>query len=977
MAINGAETSGLLLVFMFLLFSFRTCSTGNESDLLLSIKSWIRDPLELESLPNWNFSLPFCLWKGIACDKSSHVTKIDLSEKNLSGKIPESIFHFPYIETIDLSNNQLSGGIPVNISSCSSLRYLNLSNNNLTGSLPIPKGSVSSLQVLDLSNNLLSGQIPQEIGLFSGLEFLDLGGNALVGRIPNSISNMTGLEFLTLASNQLRGRIPRELGLLKSLKWIYLGYNNLSGGIPAEIGELTSLNHLDLVYNNLTGEIPSSLGNLTDLRYIFLYLNKLSGSIPGSIFGLKKLISLDLSNNFLSGEVPELVIQLQNLEILHLFSNNFTGKIPNAVSSLPRLQVLQLWSNRFSGEIPKDLGKQNNLTVLDLSTNNLTGKIPETVCESRLLFKLILFSNSLEGEIPESLSHCTSLKRVRLQNNRLSGELSWEFTKLPLVYFLDLSSNNLSGPISGRTWDMPELQMLSLARNKFFGDLPESFGSKKLENLDLSENRFSGSIPVSFGNLSELMQLRINENKLSGNIPGELSLCKKLVSLNLSHNQLTGLIPASLSEMAVLSQLDLSMNQFSGEIPMELGKVESLVQVNISHNHFHGHLPSTGVFLTINSSAVAGNHLCGSDAATGLPPCKGVKTPVGWLFLTCLLVVLAGLAVAAFVIVFARQRKDSESMTVEIEEGIWEFQFFDSKVSRAIKIDDILSSMIEENVIYRGRRGVSYKGMSAMNNMQFVLKATNETNSVPARFWAEAAELGKLRHPNIARVFAMCRSKKGGFLVYEYIEGKKLSEVFRGLSWERRRKIAIGIAKALRYLHSCRLPAGILATHLSPDKIIVTGEDEPRLRLSLPGTIYTDTKILISSAYVAPETKEAEEISEKSDVYGLGLILIQLLTGRGPADADAELGVRDSVVDRARYCYSECHVDTWIDPTIRGDVIANHRNEIVETMNLALHCTAGDPMARPNAGDVVKTLESLITPSFCVLGRKCSSAILF
>ncbi|XP_017983943.1 PREDICTED: probably inactive leucine-rich repeat receptor-like protein kinase At2g25790 [Theobroma cacao] len=970
MAKKGAKACPpvLLFVLMFLFFNSRA-SHGQELELLLSFKSSIHDPSGF--LSKWDSSATFCQWHGITCNNLSHVDTVDLSAKNLSGKlVSPSIFQLPYIQTLNLSSNQLDGEIPLDIYSSSSLRFLNLSNNNFTGQ--IPSGSISRLEILDLSNNMLSGRIPQEIGSFYSLKFLDLGGNVLVGKIPISISNITTLQFLTLASNQLVGPIPREVGKMKSLKWIYLGYNNLSGEIPKEIGMLTSLNHLDLVYNNLTGEIPSSLGNLGDLQYLFLYQNKLTGSIPKSIFGLKKLVSLDLSDNSLSGEVPELIIQLQNLEILHLFSNRFTGKIPNALTSLPRLQVLQLWSNSLSGEIPTSLGRHNNLTVLDLSGNNLTGRIPDGLCSSGRLFKLILFSNSLEGVIPKNLSTCTSLQRVRLQSNRLSGELSSEFTKLPLVYYLDISNNNLSGNIGERKWDMPSLEMLNLARNRFSGKLPHSFGRQKIENLDLSGNELSGSIPRSFGSLTELMQLSLCGNKLTGEIPEELSSCKKLVSLDFSHNQLSGHIPSGFSEMPVLGQLDLSENQLSGEVPPKLGKLESLVQVNISYNHLHGSLPSTGAFLAINASAVAGNDLCGGDDTSGLSPCKKVKNPTWRFFVACSLAALVLLSLAAFGLVFIRGRNNLELKRVENEDGIWELQFFDSKVSKSVTIDDIILSAKEVNVISRGQKlGTPFKGKSVVNDLQFVVKEMTDVSSIPPSFWSEIAQIGKLHHPNIVKLIGICRSNKGAYLVYEYIEGKILGEILHNLSWERRRTIAIGIAKALRFLHSYCSP-GILVGNMSPERVIIDGKDEPRLTLGLPGLGCVENKRFIASAYVAPEARESKDITEKSDIYGFGLILIELLTGKSPADA--EFGVQRSMVEWARYCYSDCHLDVWVDPIIRAHA-SNNQNQIVVTMNLALHCTAGDPTARPCASDVSKTLESAFRISSCVPGLKFSSPV--
>ncbi|KAK9102328.1 hypothetical protein Sjap_019582 [Stephania japonica] len=1002
MAKSGADqsTTGAIYLVLVLIFTgavaFDVAKSEDEIELLISFKSSIKDPLHFLSTWN-NSSTNFCSWYGISCANSSHVSSIDLSAKNISGAIPPELFHLPFITTINLSGNQLRGEIPTETFSCSSLKHLNLSNNNFTGSIP-RRGFIAGLETFDLSNNMITGEIPGNIGQFAALEVLDFGGNVLSGEIPVSLWNLSNLEVLTLASNQFLGEIPSVIGRMKSLRWIYLGYNNLSGEIPKEIGYLTSLNHLDLVYNNLTGEIPSSIGNLSNLQYLFLYQNGLTGSIPRSLFDLRNLISLDLSDNYLSGEIPEVVIQLKKLEVLHLFSNNFTGRIPKALTYLPKLQVLQLWSNRLYGEIPQDLGKLSNLTVLDLSTNNLTGKIPSSLCESRRLFKLILFSNSLTGEIPRSLSYCKTLQRIRIQNNRLSGELPMDFTRLPLVYYIDVSGNRLSGRIDQREWHMPALEMLNLARNEFTGNLPVLVGSDKLENLDLSENNFSGSIPPSFGQyLSELMLLNVGQNQLTGLIPEELSSCKKLVNIDLSRNQLTGPIPAALSAMPVLGDLDLSQNLLSGEIPPNLGEVVSLVQINISHNQFHGELPSTGAFLAINASAVAGNRLCGGDAVSGLPPCNKADKPVWWFFLASLLVVLAVLALSIIFVVFIRRRRrrnkwltnqmDSDQ---EANDGtIATIQFFNAKASKSITVDDILCSIKEENIIYKSHNSILYKGKSSSRNgLHLVVKLLTNISSLESNFWSEMAELGRrVRHRNVVKLMAIYRSEKGGILIHEWIDGLDLSEAVRGMSWERRRKIIFGIANAVNYLHVGCSPR-VLVGELSSKKVIIDGKDEPRLRLGVPE--FNIKASLFCSAYVAPELKDKNkaEMTEKSDIYGFGILVIEILTGnkdRASAKSGTVLGVHENIVDWARYCYSDCHLETWMDSTMKGHYSSSsssssttkkyHQNEMVEMMGIALQCTAMDPAERPCISDVVQALDRAVQRSrSCISDKSASSA---
>lgn len=116
---------------------------------------------------------------------------------------------------------------------------------------------------------------------------------------------------------------------------------------------------------------------------------------------------------------------------------------------------------------------------------------------------------------------------------------------------------------------------------------------------------------------------------------------------------------------------------------------------------------------------------------------------------------------------------------------------------------------------------------------------------------------------------------------------------------------------------------------------------------------------------------EYKGISEKSDIYGFGLLLIELLTGKNPADA--EFGLHENVVDWARYCYSECHLETWVDPAMKSDAV-NNQNKMVEMMNVALQCTASEAAARPCASDVAKTLDSFVRSNSCGLGlKRCSS----
>ena len=147
---------------------------------------------------NWKTDEPLGQWFGVRTNSDGRVTRLDLSENQLSGTIPAEI------------------------------------------------GNLTSLTDLFLGRNQLSGTIPVEIGNLTSLEHLLLGGGQLSGTIPAEIGNLTRLISLGLEINQLSGTIPAELGNLTRLNSLDLSRNQLSGTIPAELGNLTRLFHLSV-----------------------------------------------------------------------------------------------------------------------------------------------------------------------------------------------------------------------------------------------------------------------------------------------------------------------------------------------------------------------------------------------------------------------------------------------------------------------------------------------------------------------------------------------------------------------------------------------------------------------------------------------------------------------------------------------------------------------------------------------------------
>jgi len=363
--------------------------------------------------------IPTWFWR-----KLQTLAYLDISNNNLTGKIPNLEINLTNHPIISLGLNQLEGPVPsfllkatavqlsVNKFSdlasflCSkskthTLVMLDLSNNELKGELPDCWNNLASLQYLDLSNNNLFGKIPFSMGALSDLEALSLTNNNLGGQLPSSLKNCTNLALLDLEENMFHGPLPLWIGdSLHQLIILSLRFNKFNGSLPSNLCYLRKLHVLDLSLNSLSGGIPTCVKNLTSMAQEFI--NSTSSFLPvislndGSFdlpydFDLflmwkgvdqlyknsyKFLKSIDLSSNHLTGEIPVEMEYLFGLISLNLSRNNLSGEIIPNIGNFKSLEFLDLSRNHLSGRIPPSLAHIDRLTWLDLSNNQLYGKIP-------------------------------------------------------------------------------------------------------------------------------------------------------------------------------------------------------------------------------------------------------------------------------------------------------------------------------------------------------------------------------------------------------------------------------------------------------------------------------------------------------------------------------------------------------------------------------------------------------------------------
>ncbi|CAM8891941.1 unnamed protein product [Rhodiola kirilowii] len=405
---------------------------------------------------------------------------LELASCNLK-EFPPFLTNQSTLWKLDLSENQIDGIIPNHIWNMSTLSRLNLSHNRLEflGREELPRRFV----ILDLSSNQLQGKvpnIPQQIRLFS------LSSNKLHGSIPQSLCNATYIEVLDFSNNSLSGTLPQCWTQMPYLAVLNLRKNNMSGIIPDTLLSSCVLQTLDLSYNSFQGRIPKSLGGCNSLEALNMGYNKLHDMFPCWMTNVTKLTVLVLRSNSLYGTTQCLnhKYNWSRLQIMDIASNNFGGELPSRGLLSWKAMLVEEDSTYYSGDLhyQKDIlttfhitGKLNLVTMYFQNTVSVMVKgLQLNLTKISAMFTLVDFSdNSFGGGIPHELGELKFLYALNLSNNYLSGRIPPSFGNLYRIESLDLSKNELSGKIPGQLAALTFLSLLNLSFNHLEGMVPQ------------------------------------------------------------------------------------------------------------------------------------------------------------------------------------------------------------------------------------------------------------------------------------------------------------------------------------------------------------------------------------------------------------------------------------------------------------------------------------------------------------------------
>jgi serine/threonine protein kinase len=222
-----------------------------------------------------------------------------------------------------------------------------------------------------------------------------------------------------------------------------------------------------------------------------------------------------------------------------------------------------------------------------------------------------------------------------------------------------------------------------------------------------------------------------------------------------------------------------------------------------------------------------------------------------------------------------------------------------------------------------------------------LLREDGDPRSI-ARFKQEAQILARLHHPNVVTVFDTGVDGGEGFIVMELVEGPTLRELLDRegrLAPERAAEIASALASALGFAHE----HGVIHRDLKPANVLFMSDGRMKLadmgiaRLLSPEALTATLTLRGTPRYVSPEQARGDQVDSRADLYSLGCVLFEMLTGRTPFEGNL-----------AALSYAHVHTPAprvrSIDPAIPTDM-----DELVAAM------LEKDPADRPQMAEDVRT----------------------
>ncbi|KAL1200205.1 putative LRR receptor-like serine/threonine-protein kinase [Cardamine amara subsp. amara] len=495
-------------------------------------------------------------------------------------------------------------------------------------------------------------------------------------------------------------------------------------------------------------------------------------------------------------------------------------------------------------------------------------------------------------------------------------------------------------------------------------------------SLEMASKGLSGIISTSIGELTHLHTLLLQNNQLTGPIPSELGQLSELETLDLSGNQFSGEIPASLGFLTHLNYLRLSRNLLSGRIPHLVASLSGLSFLDLSFNNLSGPTPN----IQANDYRIVGNvFLCGSASQELCSDATPVRNESGLsekdnskhhgLVLSFAFGIVVAFIISLMLLFFWVLWHRSYLSRSYVQQD-YEFEIGHLKRFSFREIQTATSNFSPKNILGQGGFGMVYKGYLLNGTVVAVkrLKDPNYTGEV--QFQTEVEMIGLAVHRNLLRLFGFCMTREERMLVYPYMPNGSVADRLRdvnygekpSLDWNRRICIALGAARGLVYLHEQCNPKIIhrdvkAANILLDESFEAIVGDFGLAKLLDQRDTHVTTAVRGTIGHIAPEYLSTGQSSEKTDVFGFGILILELITGHKMIDQGNGQIRKGMILNWVRTLKAEKRFAEMVDRDLKGQFDNLVLEEVVE---LALLCTQQHPNLRPKMSEVMKVLEDLV-----------------
>ncbi|KAG9447877.1 hypothetical protein H6P81_014005 [Aristolochia fimbriata] len=316
----------------------------------------------------------------------------------------------------------------------------------------------------------------------------------------------------------------------------------------------------------------------------------------------------------------------------------------------------------------------------------------------------------------------------------------------------------------------------------------------------------------------------------------------------------------------------------------------------------------------------------------------------------------------AVALIWSRMCRKSRKGGDEESAEEWEVEYWPHRISYE-EIHSATKGFSEDNLVGIGGNGKVYRGVLA-GGTQVAIKCINHGSEEGVReFLSEVSSLGRLKHRNLVALRGWCKRGRGSLiLVYDYMEKGSLDKwIFdcpeeAVLSWETRVRILRDVASAVLYLHE-GWESRVLHRDIKASNVLLDGDMNGRLgdfglaRMQGGSQVASTTRVVGTVGYMAPEVVQTGKAGPKTDVFGFGVLVLEVACGRRPVETG-----KPPLVEWVWELVETNQMTAALDERVRrrGGFTEEEAGRVIR---LGLMCTYPDPEARPDTRQVVRVLE--------------------